>query len=268
MGPEGLPSGPQKQPGRARHELLEGARGLAPAAHVRLASEAKEERVRSRGSIRCVLSIICVIGVAVLVTAGASGSVRRSLVPCSSKQPAKVELACGRSAYYHQLGVATSLRRAIYRVKVRHVARSSWVPVSDVIVRFYWGRGAQKEPLLYARLRLRLRLVRVARSRIVEAQHRLVPPRPIIAHEQLWQCVHEHEAGSWSDHDSGGNGHYGGMQMSWDWLGLVNGDAGNLSEYEQMRVAETAYARSGYSSSFLDGQWFDYDHGYSCLAYA
>lgn len=89
------------------------------------------------------------------------------------------------------------------------------------------------------------------------------------AHHQLWECIHGHEAGSWYDHDSGGNGHYGGLQMSWNWLGYISGDAGNYSQLDQEKAAERAYAHSGYSTSFLYGQWFDYEYGGSaCLQYA
>lgn len=91
----------------------------------------------------------------------------------------------------------------------------------------------------------------------------LYPP-----HHQLWLCIHQHEAGSWHDHDSGGNGHYGGLQMSYNWLRIVSGDAGYMSEPQQEWAAETGYRLNGYHSWWLEGQWLRWDGAYQCLNYA
>ncbi len=72
-----------------------------------------------------------------------------------------------------------------------------------------------------------------------------------IAHESLWLCIHRRE-GAWNANT--GNGFYGGLQMTYGWDGLV-GNAALLSPTEQMRAAETGYRRSGYSVSWLEGQW-------------
>lgn len=102
---------------------------------------------------------------------------------------------------------------------------------------------------------------RVDRREIRAARHRL--SHPPIAHLALWLCIHHLEAGSWYDEDTGHNGHYGGLQMSYGWDGLVV-DAARLSPYQQMWAAETGFRQNSYSTSWLMSQW---DHP-SCLRYA
>ena len=74
------------------------------------------------------------------------------------------------------------------------------------------------------------------------------------AHHNLWLCIHRGE-GAWNDPNSGGNGHYGGLQMSPGWLGYFNGTANQYSQLQQERYAEQGYRDSGYSRSWLGGQW-------------
>ncbi len=88
-------------------------------------------------------------------------------------------------------------------------------------------------------------------------------PRTLIGHRALWMCIHHREAGDWHNQDTGHNGHYGGLQMSYGWDGLVT-NAGMLSAEQQMRAAETGYRQAGYSHSWLLGQWYHPE----CLAYA
>jgi hypothetical protein len=76
-----------------------------------------------------------------------------------------------------------------------------------------------------------------------------------IAHRSLWLCLHSHEASNWYDRDSGGNGHYGGLQMSKDWLGYFKGYASSFSPEQQMWYAEKGYRDNHYSSGWLWGQW-------------
>ncbi len=52
--------------------------------------------------------------------------------------------------------------------------------------------------------------------------------------------------------------------MTYGWDGLV-GNAALLSPAQQMRAAETGYRRSGYSVSWLEGQWPNTSP--PCLAY-
>jgi hypothetical protein len=68
------------------------------------------------------------------------------------------------------------------------------------------------------------------------------------AHFDDWMCIHSHEAG-WTNHDTGHNGHYGGLQMSFDFmrgyapeLYAAKGTADRWTPLEQMWVAERAWA--------------------------
>ena len=83
------------------------------------------------------------------------------------------------------------------------------------------------------------------------------------AHHSLWLCIHSGE-GDWED---GGWPYWGGLQMG-DWFlerymgitnpqGVVgpNGWYGAPSQQAQEFAAERAYRGSGYSLSFLYGQW-------------
>lgn len=71
-----------------------------------------------------------------------------------------------------------------------------------------------------------------------------------VAHESLWLCIHRGE-GAWDDNT--GNGYYGGLQMTSGWGGVARPDL--LSPTAQMELAEREYRASGYSLSWLLGQW-------------
>jgi hypothetical protein len=77
----------------------------------------------------------------------------------------------------------------------------------------------------------------------------------LIPHKALWLCLHRHEAIDWYNRDTGHNGHYGGLQMTYRWLGLISGYAYNLTPFQQMLAAETGYRNSHYSYAWLSGQW-------------
>lgn len=84
-------------------------------------------------------------------------------------------------------------------------------------------------------------------------------------HHALWVCIHGYE-GSW-DSRAGLTDpyqHYGGLQMTWNWMKLIPGNAGNLSQAQQEWAAEKAWAENGYSYSFLSGQWYNYDAADGC----
>lgn len=105
--------------------------------------------------------------------------------------------------------------------------------------------------------------VRVAHRWIKDAKRQL--ERPPIRFLALWTCIHDGE-GSWNNADTGHNGHYGGLQMTSPW---GRGDyyvyrADWLSPYEQMRKAELGFQASGYSRSWLYGQWAHPE----CMGYA
>lgn len=82
-------------------------------------------------------------------------------------------------------------------------------------------------------------------------------------HHALWMCIHGHE-GRWDDPNSGGNGHYGGLQMHPGWGYGTSYYANQDSQIVQEQSAERGYRASGYSRSWLLGQWYHPD----CLAYA
>ncbi len=87
------------------------------------------------------------------------------------------------------------------------------------------------------------------RSRAAAARARSSHP----PHLDQWLCIHSHEAG-WTNHDTGRNGHYGGLQMSFDFmhgygpeLYAAKGTADHWSPLEQMWVAERAWAVRGFN---------------------
>ncbi len=91
------------------------------------------------------------------------------------------------------------------------------------------------------------------------ARHLAAVPR--IAHLALWLCIHRGE-GAWNANT--GNGYYGGLQETSGWGGVARPDL--LSPTAQMAGAERQYRASGYSRSWLEGQWPNTSP--PCLAYA
>ena len=89
------------------------------------------------------------------------------------------------------------------------------------------------------------------RHPLTVGQRSRVSPSASIPHESGWLCIHSRE-GAWNANT--GNGFYGGLQMTYGWMGLVT-RADLLSPAQQMRAAETGYRRSGYSDSWMRGQW-------------
>lgn len=81
-------------------------------------------------------------------------------------------------------------------------------------------------------------------------------------HHALWECIHRGEASSWASESS--NGHYGGLQMTYGWLGYINGNPASYTQAEQEWAAEKAWAANGYSYSFLYGQWYEWDNADGC----
>jgi hypothetical protein len=109
-------------------------------------------------------------------------------------------------------------------------------------------RIPEPDEVLYHRRLLHNSLVRLRQVRR-KIEDSLIP------HKALWMCLHRHEALDWYNRDTGHNGHYGGLQMTYRWLGLIPGYAYNLSPFQQMLAAETGYRNSGYSYAWLNGQW-------------
>jgi len=78
-------------------------------------------------------------------------------------------------------------------------------------------------------------------------------------HHALWMCIHNYEARDWHNNDTGGNGHYGGLQMHPGWGYGTSYYASADSQWVQEWSAERGYRASGYSYSWLVGQWAHYD---------
>ena len=74
-------------------------------------------------------------------------------------------------------------------------------------------------------------------------------------HHTLWMCLLQHEGGYWGNRDTGGNGHYGGLQMHPGWGYGTSYYASDDSQLTQEWAAEKGYAASGYAGSFLTQQW-------------
>jgi hypothetical protein len=87
------------------------------------------------------------------------------------------------------------------------------------------------------------------RSRAAAARAKVAHP----PHFDQWMCIHSHEA-TWTSHDSGHNGHYGGLQMSFEFmrgygpeLYAAKGTADHWTPLEQMWVAERAWQVRGFN---------------------
>lgn len=74
------------------------------------------------------------------------------------------------------------------------------------------------------------------------------------AHHALWLCIHGGE-GRWDDKNTGGNGHWGGLQMHPGWGYGTSYHASDDSQLVQEQSAERAYVASGYSIHWLWQQW-------------
>lgn len=79
----------------------------------------------------------------------------------------------------------------------------------------------------------------------------LTPPPPANPHLALWLCIHAGEGG-WGANT--GNGYYDGLQMTWGW-GPLEGSPNNYTPKQLMAAAEQEYQASGYSRTWLSGQW-------------
>jgi hypothetical protein len=109
-------------------------------------------------------------------------------------------------------------------------------------------REMHKQHLSVYANRLEASLKRLSKLRrlLVQNPYAGLPP-----HAQGWLCIHNLE-GAWNAQT--GNGYYGGLQMTYGWMGLVQ-NAALMSPSAQMWAAETGLKANGYSSSWLAGQW-------------
>jgi hypothetical protein len=159
-----------------------------------------------------------------------------------------------------------------HTVTVRAVAVGGFVATVQAQVTVAGGQTADETTVLAQSTRFRAQtwayqtLMRVPRTssnalqgtlaELVLWRSRAAAARLKVSHPQhydQWMCIHSHEA-AWTSHDSGHNGHYGGLQMSFDFMRgygpeiyAVKGTADHWTPLEQMWVAERAWKVRGYN---------------------
>lgn len=102
---------------------------------------------------------------------------------------------------------------------------------------------------------------RLKRDMALLAKQRAAAATAYPPHHALWVCIGGHEGSPTSVNP---NGHYGMLQMTYNWFGLINGRASDYPQATQEWAAERAWAANHYSYSFLVGQWFRYDGASGC----
>ena len=129
---------------------------------------------------------------------------------------------------------------------------------SQTVVAWYEGKGAWTLRPRYEKcgqIRSDRAAARCYRHRQGYRWHKArvarLTPKPVVGHRAGWLCIHSRE-GAWDAQT--GNGYYGGLQMTYGWMGLVT-NAALLSPDAQMAAAEEGYRRSGYSDAWMRGQW-------------
>jgi hypothetical protein len=155
------------------------------------------------------------------------------LLTASHSFAAEDSKAQAKRRYYHAKGyiwaIGANARRTIYH--------------SDPRVRWRWQAA--------------LRYLEGVKRQAWSVMHPKPTPRVLyVSHEQMWLCIHSKE-GPWNANT--GNGYYGGLQMTSGWGGVARPDL--LSPYQQMQLAETGYAQSGYSLGWIRQQWPNSSYG-------
>ncbi len=100
-----------------------------------------------------------------------------------------------------------------------------------------------------------------SRRRIRARKYALAHRAVTVGHQALWLCIHSRE-GAWTDT---GDPYWGGLQMTPGWYGGHKHHASDDPPAVQMAAAERQYRASGYSVSWLEGQWPNTSP--PCLAY-
>lgn len=91
--------------------------------------------------------------------------------------------------------------------------------------------------------------------RAKEIYNRLQALTALPAHNALWECLRPYEGSDPANQDTGNNGHWGGLQMHPDWGRGTSHHASDDPWIVQKKAAELGYETSGFSSSWLWGQW-------------
>lgn len=102
-----------------------------------------------------------------------------------------------------------------------------------------------------ASVRRAARVLRIVDGQLAAARRAAALP----AHDALWECLRPHEGSDPGNRDTGHNGHWGGLQMHPGWGYGTSYHASDDPWIVQKQAAERGYAASGYSRSFLIGQW-------------
>ena len=127
-----------------------------------------------------------------------------------------------------------------------------------------WSRSCNVARLARYAARVRVAAIdqRLGRLAALERARRAASAWP--PHRRLWECISRYEGSPTSVNP---NGHYGMLQMHADWGYGTSSHASDDPQIVQEWAAERAYAAANYSSSFLYGQWLNYDAADGCLAY-
>lgn len=108
--------------------------------------------------------------------------------------------------------------------------------------------------------------LRIASRSLAKLQSRPAALRGWPPHHALWVCIGGYEGSPTSVNP---NGHYGMLQMTYNWFGYIKGRASDYPQAVQEWAAERAYENNHYSTSFLWQQWFKWDNAEAeCLKYA
>lgn len=187
-------------------------------------------------------------------------------------------LAAGLMLYPAPSGAHTlPHRKPFSQMSLREVERYQQRSIAHAqgLIRFWENRrpsapdralSAVKPPYEVWWHRRQLGWLRSELARTRAALRRTVGPQGFPPHHALWTCISRYEGSPTSVNP---NGHYGMLQMHWNWGYGIVGAASSYSQAAQEWAAERGYAASHYSRSFLYGQWFNYDAAAGpCLQYA
>lgn len=185
------------------------------------------------------IALLIAVAAAALLMAAPSGA-HLFRPDCNAKLAPKAELRCAKLNRQHALATIAWAKGQLRRINLFDASRS--LTLNRIVVNHRW-------------------LYKTMTTRVGEAERRVLAstfPR----HHLLWLCIHGtpslgtpvgHEASRWDTRAT--NGHYGGLQMHPRWKHGTSYYASDDPQLVQENAAEEAYRESGYSASFLIGQW-------------
>lgn len=211
---------------------------------------------KTGGQVRSVFSTAVVVAALLFTTTTFAASAKwNEMSPKQKRFFLTQQIARDRTTVRWWLNHRPHLTRAVLDVSgLQFLAADFLSPVCSSI-----GVRAPNAVCTHAnRMRHSLTVLRAVQAQIAESAW----PE----HHALWTCEHSHEASDWHNQNTGGNGHWGGLQMTKPWGAGVYylADPADATQLQQERAAEAGYRASGYSHTWLLGQWYHPD----CLAYA